>query len=304
MNGRFKRMLEPGERILVRSTDGNMIWYLAGALMLLASLMWVRAMWGSEFPGFPFGMATLVFMTVASLVSALAWQGSRWEWVITDRRVLKGHGMFSSDIGEMRHETIEGVRLNDTTLALHGRDDLWEFKISRAFCRADILYGLFGARMGEPGLPAKPLEDMLEPGETVPWRGSPLVTDLLPWVILFSGPLALAVLMAWPDYSWYGSKTVIFFYLGTLVDVFAFWRRRGWQTAITDRRLLRRRPEAPSRCDSIPLGTVTKAHWNRWKWTLTIVSPGRCDEFFCVPWTARRVIDTLKRNDHDKALAR
>lgn len=306
MNGRFRRMLEPEERILVRSTDGKTIWYLAGAFILLAGLIWVRTLWGGEFLGFRFWMVPLTFMISAPLVTAAAWLSTRWKWVITDRRVLKRYGKFSPEIAEMRHENVEEVRLRDKALSIHGRDYRWELEISRGFCRADILYDLFGARLGDPGLPARPLGEMLEPGETVPWRGIPLVTDLLPWVILFSGPPALAVPLAWPEFSrdfFPSLGQVMIFYIIFLEDAVAFWRRRGWQTAITNRRLLRRRPEAPSRCDIIPLDTVTGASWNRWNWTLVIVSPGRCDRTFCLPWIARRILDALERNDRGEALA-
>ena len=303
MNGRFKRLLEPGERILVRSTDGGATWYLAGAFILLAGLILVPTLWGAEFFGFRFWIVPLVFMISAPLVMAGAWLSTRWKWVITDRRVLKRDGMSSPGIAEMRHENVQEVRLRDKALSVHGRDCRWEFEVTRGFCRADILYDLFGARLGDPGLPARPLQEMLEPGETVPWRGIPLVTDLLPWVILFSGPLAVAVRLAWPEYSRDGPNTVMIFYLGFLGDAVAFWRRRGWQTAITNRRLLRRRPEAPSRCDIIPLDMVAEASWNRWNWMLVIVSPGRRDTIFCLPWTARRILATLESNDRGEALA-
>ncbi len=302
MNGRFRRMLEPGERILVRSTDGKTTWYLAGAFILLGSI-WVRTIWGGEFLGFRFWMVPLVFMICAPLVTAAAWLSTRWKWVITDQRVLK---LSSPEIAEMRHENVEEVQLRDKALSIHGRDCQWEFKITRGFCRADILYDLFGARFGDPGLPAGPLEEMLEPGETILWRGIPLVTNLLPWVILFSGPPALAVRLAWPEFSrgfFPGLGEVMIFYIIFLEDAVAFWRRRGWQTAITNRRLLRRRPEAPSRCDIIALDRVTGARWDRWNWSLVIISPGRCDRTFCLPWTARRILDTLERNDRGEALA-
>ena len=148
MNGRFKRMLEPGERILVRSTDGKTTWYLAGAFILLAGLIWVRTLWGGEFLGFRFWIVPLAFMISAPLVTAAAWLSTRWKWVITDRRVLKRYGKFSPEIAEMRHENVEEVRLRDKALSIHGRDYRWELEISRGFCRADILYDLFGARLG------------------------------------------------------------------------------------------------------------------------------------------------------------
>lgn len=311
MNGRFRRMLEPGERILVRSTDGKTTWHLAGALLLLAVVLWVRGIWGADFRGFRFWKATVIFLTFAPLVPAVAWLLTRWKWVITDRRVLKRYGMFSPDIGEMRNETVEAVRLNDTTprantLTVHGRKYWWEFAISRSFCRTDILCDLFGARFDDPGLPAKPLADMLEPGETVLHRGSILITDLLPWAILLVGPILLLAVAVWPEAlgSWRFIPAIALGpYVVQLADIVAAWRRRGWQTVLTDRRLLRRRPEAPSRCDAVALDSVTEADWDRQHWELIIVSPGRRDDVFCFPWTARRILDALERNDRGEALA-
>ncbi len=306
MNGRFKRMLEPGERILVRSTDGKTTWYLAGGLLLLAVAAWIRGVWGTELFGFQFWKATLFFLAFAPLVPAVAWLWTRWKWVITDRRVLKRYGMFSPEIGEMRNETVDKVRLDDRTLSVHGRDYRWEFSISRNFLHADILYDLFGGRFDDPGLPAGPIADMLEPGETVLWRYSPLVTDLLPWVVLISGPAAVLVEAMWPEtqrYLYFSPGLLLGPYVVLLEDVVGAWRRRGWQAVLTDRRLLRRRTESPLRCDAVPLDSVTEAYWDSKGWELVVVSPGRRDTIFCLPWTARRILDALERNDRGEAMA-
>ena len=306
MNGRFRRMLEPGERILVRSTDGKTTWYLAGAFLLMIVAAWVRRIWGVPFLGFEFWNGTLFMLFIAIPTPVVAWLWMRWKWVITDRRVLRGYGLFSSEIGAMRHETVDEVRLDDTTLSVYGRDYRWDFAISRAFCRADILHGLFGARMGDPGLPAGPLAEMLEPGETVLWRYSRLVTDFLPWLVLFSGPLAVLAEVIWPEtqaYLYFSPTLVLMPYVVLLADVVAAWRRRGWQTVLTDRRLLRRRHNAPSRCDAVSLDAVDEAFWNAKGWELVVVSPGRRDTIFCLPWTARRILDTFESNDRGEALA-
>ncbi len=309
MNGRFRRVLEPGERILVRSTDGKTTWYLAGAFLLILAAGWLRGVWGVDFLGFEFWYATLFPLTFAPPIVGLAWLWTRWKWVVTDRRVLKGYGLFSSEIAEMRHETVEDVRLDDRTLTVHGRDYRWDFPISRNFCRAEVLYDLFGDRFGDAGLPAKPLVEMLEPGETVLHRASPLVTDLLPWAVLLIGPIllfAVTVLTVWPETlgSWYSIPAVALGpYALLLADVVAAWRRRGWQTVLTDRRLLRRRPEAPSRCDPVPIDAVTEAYWDSKGWELVLVSPARRDTVFCLPWSARRILDALERNDRGEALA-
>ena len=299
-------MLEPGERILVRSTDGKTTWILAWALLLVAIVAWVRGVWGTELFGFDFWYATTAFLMLAPLIPVGAWLWTRWNWVITDRRVLKRYGMFSRDIGEMRNETVEEVRLGDRKLSIHGGDYRWEFTVDRNFHRVDILYGLFGARMGESGRPAKPLAEMLESGETVLWRYSPLLTNLLPWAVLFSGPLALAILLIWPesrDFMYFSPNFVLIMYAIFLADVISAWRRRGWQAVLTDRRLLRRRTETPLRCDAVPLDSVTEAYWDSKGWELVVVSPGRRDTIFCLPWTARRILAALYRNDNGEALA-
>lgn len=306
MNGRFKRLLEPGERILVRSTDGGAAWYLAGAFLALIFATWIRRIWGVDFLGFEFWNATLFMLLFAVPTPLVAWAWTRWKWVITDRRVLKSYGLFSREIGQMRNERVDRVQLGDTTLWVDGRDYRWEFPISRAFCRADILYDLFGARMGDPGIPARPLPAMLEPGETVLWRGSPLSTDLLPWIILLSGPMVLAAEQIWPvirDNPYFPLNMMVVFYAMFLADVIAVWKRRGWQTVLTDRRLMLRRAQAPSRCDVIPIDDITEAYWNSKGWELAMVSPGRRDTITCLPWTARRILATLERNDRDEALA-
>lgn len=306
MNGRFKHMLEPGERILVRSTDGRLTWYLAGWVLLLVAAGWVRWVWGVPFPGFKFWNAPLFFLLSAFSVPFIAWAGTRWKWVFTDRRVLKRYGMFSSDIGEMRNEAIDEVRLGDRKLAIQGAGYRWEFIFDRNFHRVDILYGLFGARMGDSGQPVKPLGEMLEPGETVLWRYSPLITDLLPWLVLFSAPVALIAMLIWPesrDFLYFSPMLLLLTYAIFFAEVFAFWRRRGWQTAITDRRLLRRRAETPFRCDAVPLDSVTEAYWESKGWELVIVSPGRRDTIVCLPRTARRILDALERSDRGEALA-
>ncbi|MBE9557745.1 MAG: hypothetical protein IMF08_12880 [Proteobacteria bacterium] len=305
MNGRFKRMLEPGEHILVRSTDGKLTWYLAGWVLLLCAAAGVRSVLGAEVMDSRFWNVTLIFLAFAPLIPAAAWAGTRWKWVFTDRRVLKRYGMFSSDIGEMRNEAIDEVRLGDRKLAIQGAGYRWEFIFDRNFHRVDILYGLFGARMGDSGQPVKPLGEMLEPGETVLWRYSPLITDLLPWLVLFSAPAALIAMLIWPESRdfLYFSPMLLLTYAIFFAEVFAFWRRRGWQTAITDRRLLRRRAETPFRCDAVPLDSVTEAYWESKGWELVIVSPGRRDTIVCLPRTARRILDALERSDRGEALA-
>jgi len=45
MNGRFKRMLEPGERVLLRSTDGANVWHLSGVFLFLGAVAWLRTAW-------------------------------------------------------------------------------------------------------------------------------------------------------------------------------------------------------------------------------------------------------------------
>jgi hypothetical protein len=306
MNGRFKHMLEPGERILVRSTDGRLTWYLAGVLLLLVTAAWVRGIWDVEVLSFRFWKVTLIFLAFAPLVPAFAWLWTRWQWVITDRRVLKGYGLFSRDIGEMRNDAVDEIRLGDRKLFIRGTDYRWEFTVDRNFHRVDILYDLFSARMGDSGRPAKPLGEMPEPGETVLWRYSPLLTDLLPWAVLLSAPLALVILLIWPesgDFLYFSPKFVLIMYVIFLADVIAAWRRRGWQTVLTDRRLLVRRTETPLRCDAVPLDSVTEAYWDPKGWELVVVSPGRRDTISCLPWTARRILNAFERNDCGEALA-
>jgi len=299
-------MLEPGERIVARSNDGTTAWYVAGAILLLVGTAWLRKIWGVPFLGFRFWSATLFMLLFAVPTPVVTWLWTRWKWVMTDRRVLKGYGLFSSEIAEMRHETVEGVRLDGGKLIVHGDDDWWEFPITRNFLRADTLYALFGDRFVDPGLPVKPVQEMLEPGEIVLHRASPLITDILPWVVLLSGPVLLFVAVTWPEAlkGWYFIPAVVQGpYLVLLGDVLAAWRGRGWQTVLTDRRLLRRRPEWPSRCDAIPLDAVTEAQWDSKRWGLIVVSPGRRDTIFCLRWTARRILDALERNDRGEALA-
>jgi len=306
MNRRFRRLLEPGERILVRSTDGGAAWYLAGSILFLVVATWLRKIWGVPFLGFRFWNLTLFMLLFAVPTPVVAWLWTRWKWVITDRRVLRGYGLVSSEIAEMRHETVEGVRLDGGKLIVHGDDDWWEFPITRNFLRADTLYALFGARFGDSGMPAKPVQEMLEPGEIVLHRASPLFTDVLPWVVLLSGPVLLFVAVIWPEAlkDWYFIPAIVQGpYVVLLGDVVAAWRGRGWQTVLTDRRLLRRRLEWPSRCDAIPLDAVSEAQWDSKGWKLVVVSPGRRDTIFCLRRTARRILDALERNDRGEALA-
>ena len=306
MNGRFKRMLVPGERILVRSTDGRTTWYLAGAILLLIFATWIRDIWGVPFLGFRFWNTTLFMLLFAVPTPIMAWLWTRWEWVITDRRVLKGYGMVSRETADMRHEAVEDVRLDERTLSVHGRDYRWELPISRNFCRAEILHDLFADRFGDPGLPAKPPGEMLEPGETVLHRASPLITDLLPWAIPLIGPILLFAVTVWPEAlgRWNFFPVVALGpYAVMLADIVGAWRRRGWQTVLTDRRLLIRRPEWPSRCDAVPIDAVAEAYWDSKGWGLVVISPDRRDTIFCLPWTARRILDALERNDRGEALA-
>jgi membrane protein YdbS with pleckstrin-like domain len=298
--------LEPGERLLVRSTDGGAARYWVGVFLLLGVIGWVRGVWAFEIFGPKFVTAILFLLVYALLILAVAWPWTRWKWAITDRRVLKRYGLFSSEIAEMRHETVEVVRLDGTELCLHGREYRWRFDVSRNFCRADVLSRLFGDRFGETGLPAKPVGEMLDADDTVLHRRSSLVTGLLPWAVLLSGPVLLFVEMAWPETleTWYFSPNMIVVpYMVLLHHVVAFWRRRGWRTVLTDRRLLIRRPHWPSRCDEIPLDAVTDAYWDSKGWELVVVSPGRRDTIFCLPWTARRIVAALECNDRSEALA-
>ncbi len=306
MNRRFRRRLQPGERILVRSTDGTTAWYLAAGVVVLSVAAWLRNIWGVPLLGFKFWDATLfmlLFSVPAPLVASL-W--TRWKWVITDRRVLKGYGLFARDIGAMRHETVETVRLDDRKLVVDGSAYRWDLPINPNFIRAETLHRLYGDRFGDPGLAAKPVSEMLEADETVLHRRSPLVTDLLPWAVLLSGPALLFFGFVWPGAMerWFFIPAVAMGpYLLYLGDIVAFWRQRGWRTVLTDRRLLIRRPHWPSRCDAIPLDAVTEAYWDSKGWELVVVSPGRRDAIFCLPWTARRILAALERNDRGEALA-
>lgn len=306
MNRRFRRRLEPGERILIRSTDGRVAQYWVGVFLFLGVIGWVRGVWAFEIFGPKFLTATLFLLVYALLVLTVAWPWTRCKWAITDRRVLKRYGLFPSDVGEMRHETVEEVRLDGTELLLHGRDYRWRFDVSPIFCRADVLSRLYGDRFDDPGLPAKPIGEMLEAGETLLWRYSPLITDLAPWAVLLSGPVLLFVQMMWPGEleTWYFSPLIVLApYMVLLHHVVAAWRRRGWQTVLADRRLLIRRPHWPSRCDAIPLDAVTEAYWDSKGWELVVLSPGRRDTIVCLPWTARRILAALERNDRGEALA-
>ena len=69
------------------------------------------------------------------------------------------------------------------------------------------------------------------------------------------------------------------------------------------RRMLRRRTATPLRCDAVLLDSVTEAYWDSKGWELVVVSPGRRYTIFCLPWIARRILDTLERNDRGEALA-
>lgn len=156
--------------MLIRSTDGRVARYWVGVFLFLGVLGWVRGVWAFEIFGPKFLTATLFLMVYALLVLAVAWPWTRWKWAITHRRVLRRYGLFSVEIAEMRHETVEEVRLDGSELSLHGRDYRWRFDVSPNFCRADALSRLYGDRFGDPGLPAKPVGEMLAPGETLLWR--------------------------------------------------------------------------------------------------------------------------------------
>lgn len=306
MNNRFKRMLEPGERILVRSTDGKVTWLMAILLLALCAVAWIRGIWDVEFLGFRFWKATLGFVAFAPLVPAFAWLWTRWRWAITDRRILKSYGIFSREIAQLRNRDVDTIRLGDRKLSVRGAACRWELTVDGAFDRLDVLYDLFGARMGDSGMTVKPLDEMLAPGETVLWRYSSFVTDILPWVAVVSGPVALAIETILPPssealHAVVGFLPIIYFI--SLGDIFATWRSRGWRAVLTDRRLLRRRIGSLSRCDAIPIEDITDAFWDSAGWELVLLRPGRRDTIFCLPWTARRIIEALERNDRGEALA-
>ncbi len=306
MNRRFRRRLQPGERILLRSTEGTTAWYLAAGVVVLFVAAWLRNIGDVPFLGFKFWNATLFMLFFTVPAPILAWLWTSWKWVITDRRVLKAYGPFSSEIGAMRHEAVETVRLDDRKLVVNGSAQGWDLPINPNFFQAETLHRLYGDRFVDPGLPAKPVGEMLEAGETLLWRYSPLVTELLPWAVLLSGPVLLFAELAWMDAlaSWYFNPIILIGpYAVLLGNIVAAWRRRGWQAVLTDRRLLIRRPHWPARCDAVPLDAVTEAYWDSKGWELVVVSPGRTDTIFCLPWTARRLLAALERNDRGEALA-
>jgi len=279
---------------------------MANVLLALCTLAWVRGIWDVEFLGFRFWKATLIFLAFAPLILIFGWLWSRWCWVITDRRILKSYGMFSRGIAQLRNGHVDSVRMGDRKLAIGGACYRWEFTVDRNFDRLDVLYDLFGARMGDSGMTVKPLDEMLEPGETVLWRYSPFITDFLPWAVAVSGPIALSLHLTWPQYKHFlysGPDLVLITYFVSLGDVISAWRSRGWQSVLTNRRLLRRRIGSRLRCNAVPIDDITEAFWHSEGWELVLLSPGRRDKILCLPSTARRILDALERNDRGEALA-
>lgn len=301
-----KRILQPGERVLLRSSEGNFVgWGLAfiGALAVFAMLRHVFVLDLHE-PRFWEAVAGLVLMSLL-LAAGFFLLPFRASWALTDRRVLRREPFGATE--SVPIEAVEEARLEDTALVLQGPRGVCELPIVTRFAAGPGLYEALGARLGDAGLPVRALADMLDPGERVVRHIPPAWTAWLRWPLLLSGPAAAVAAIVAPDVARGGFLfplyLVVIMYGVMLSDIVAFWRVRGWHTVLTDRRLLRRRPEWPSRCDAIPLDAVTEAMWDKKRHMLVVTFDGRSVDIPCLRRTARQILAALERNDRGAALA-
>ena len=107
MNGRFRRMLEPGETVAVEVPGGRNRDIWQGVVALLFVVEWVFAIVLYELYGIERFTVALVLGVVTVL---LGFWGSRWRLLVTDRRLLRRRGLLLSRLEEIKLDEIEAVR--------------------------------------------------------------------------------------------------------------------------------------------------------------------------------------------------
>lgn len=298
-----KHILEPGERVVLRSSDGNFVGWGIGFIALLAGLAMLRNVFELDLHEPRFWETVAGIVILAPLMAlGLFLRPIRTIWALTDRRVLR-HGPHDEGRAIPLH-AIKDAQLGKSTLYLSGTLGEHAFELPPYFSASPGLYEVLGPRLRDPGLPVLGLADMLEPSERVVRQIPPAWTAWLRWPMLVSGPVAAVATFLWPDFKWglLAPYLLAIMYGVMLSDIVAFWRVRGWHTVLTNQRLLRRRPEWPSRCDAFPLDAVTEATWESKRHMLVLTADGRSVDIPCLRRAARQILQALERDDRGEAL--
>lgn len=203
-------------------------------------------------------MAGFLLMAVAFaallLVPALS---IRDIWTITDRRFIVKRGLLRPEFRQMRLDEIEQAGYDGGELALTGSGQT--LYISGESISATLLARLLPRWLSDPGQPMTRLGRILQPGEAVVFR--------YPSAFFFWGMRAVFVAAALATFwfaigalaagEWSDAITQLFLvtiFLSILVD--GPFAGKGWQTVVTNRRLLESMDRDPGRYEDIALAEL------------------------------------------------
>jgi uncharacterized membrane protein YdbT with pleckstrin-like domain len=113
MSSYAESVLADGEKIIYRSAISHWKYafhYLAGALFLLAGLVWVVAYSGGEGYSQIIAIMPVVIGLVLIMVAVIGRLTT--ELVLTDRRIITKRGLISRDTVEMNLAKVESIHVN------------------------------------------------------------------------------------------------------------------------------------------------------------------------------------------------
>ncbi|MDH5558270.1 MAG: hypothetical protein OEZ03_13015 [Alphaproteobacteria bacterium] len=257
--------LEPGETVLARSRPDYWIFAVQG-LMLTALIglfvsLGIERLFADPLSLFPLA-AGFLFMILFYAIQILPhFLYRRERWTVTDRRIIARRGLWRPEYRQIRLAAIDGAEWSSGQLVLRAGED--RLTILGAAIPAELLARLLPRWFPDAGQPMARLGRILQPGEKVLFRDGAVLSS---WTMLFFFLLAAAIVL--PGFiedlaagEW--GKALIWLVFPAFM--LSTWttnplRGKGWQTAVTDRRLLVRMERDDSRYEEFPLAELEDEH--------------------------------------------
>lgn len=257
--------LEPGETVLARSRPNFWLFAVQGlmltALVGLFVSLGIERLFEDPLSLFP-PAAGFLFMILFYIIQLLPHFLFRREpWTVTDRRIIARRGLWRPEYRQVRLEAIDGAEWSGGQLILAAGSE--RLTIQGAAIPAELLTRLLPRWFPEAGQPMARLGRILQPDEKVLFRDGAVFPS---WALWFFFLLAAAIVL--PGFiedlaagEW--GKTLTWLIFPAIL--LSTWtanplRGKGWETAVTNRRLLVRMERDDSRYEAFALAEMEDEH--------------------------------------------